>query len=182
MVRYETLFLAVPELTNDEFSMLETSVGRSLQETKANIISFERWGKYKLAYPVRKNEYGIYGLIRFEVDSQNKHTALETIKTLLTIKYGDTIMRTMTVGLEPNQALSYHRPESLEEVPVRDVDVFLKENKMEGLLANKKSAPKVSVQDLEEDEDQEVEELDDEAEKFLGDVSVAAATPPSEGN
>jgi small subunit ribosomal protein S6 len=181
MTRYETLFLAVPELTNDEFSMLETSVSKSLAEVKSNVISFERWGKYKLSYPVRKNEYGIYGLLRFEVESDNKTAAVDMVKTLFTIKYGDTIMRIITVSLAPNQSLSYHRPESLEEVPVRDVDVFLKENKMEGLL-NKKSAPKVSLDDLEEDEVEEAEELDSDTEQFVGDVSVAAATPPSEGN
>ena len=91
-------------------------------------------------------------------------------------------MRIMTVALAPNQSLSYHRPESLEEAPVRDVDTFLKENKMEGLMG-KKSTPRVSAEELEEDQAEEVEELDDEeTEQFTGDVSVAAATPPSEGN
>lgn len=179
MVRYETLFLAVPELTHDEFSTLESSVHKTLQEAKGNVISFERWGKYKLAYPVRKNEYGIYGLVRFEVEPEHKNTVLETVRNLLTIKYGDSIMRIMTVGLANGQSLAYHRPESLEEIPVRDVDVFLKENKMEGFI-NKKSAPVTSSHNLEEDEEQEVEELDEA--DYAGDVSAVAATPPSEGN
>ena len=60
-------------------------------------------------------------------------------------------MRNVVVKLDPTASLEYTRPESLEEVPTRDVDTFLKENKMTGLL-NKSHAGHVS------DEANEVED------------------------
>ncbi len=178
MMRYETLFLTVPEFTNDEFSALESSINKTIQDSKGMLVSCERWGKYRLAYPVRKNEYGIYGLIRFEADTESKHAVLEAVKTLLTIKHGDSIMRCMTVNLDAQKSLAYERPESLEEAPVRDVDSFLKENRMEGLRHKRPTR----AQEVEEEEEVVEEEIDRDADQHMGDKAVAAATPPSEGN
>jgi small subunit ribosomal protein S6 len=180
MMRYETLFLTVPEFTNDEFSELESSINKTIQSSKGTMIACERWGKYRLAYPVKKNDYGIYGLVRFELEGKDKQAALEALKTLLTIKHGDSIMRCITVNLDTTQSLVYNRPESLEEAPVRDVDSFLKENKMEGLRYKKP----VRAEEVEEEETEEVEEeVTEEADRHhMGDAAVAAATPPSEGN
>ena len=179
MVRYETIFLTVPEFTNDEFSTLESQVHKLLQESKCALVSYERWGKYRLAYPIRKNDYGVYGLIRFEVNEENKAAVLNALKTLLTIKYGDSIMRTMTVSLDPHKSLAYHRPESLEEVPVRDVDTFLKENKMDSLIGKK---PRIQADEVVEETDEEVEEGQDSEVELAPDRVVTAATPPAEGN
>ncbi len=174
MMRYETLFLTVPEFTNDEFSALESSINKTIQDSKGMLISCERWGKYRLAYPVKKNDYGIYGLIRFEADHESKHAVLASIKTLLTIKHGDSVMRCMTVNLEAHKSLSYDRPESLEEAPIRDFDSFLKENKMEGLRHKRPTR----AQEVEDEE----EVVEEDTEQHRGDKVVAAATPPSEGN
>jgi len=43
-------------------------------------------------------------------------------------------MRSMTSALQPGQSLAYHKPESLEDTPMKDVDSFIRENKMEGVL------------------------------------------------
>jgi small subunit ribosomal protein S6 len=183
MMRYETLFLTVPEFTNDEFSALESSINKTIQDSKGVMISCERWGKYRLAYPIDRNDYGIYGLVRFELEGGQKQEALESLKTLLKIKHGDSVVRCMTVALDPQASLTYNRPESLEEAPVRDVDSFLKENKMEGLRSKKRAIePEEPVE--EEEEIEEDEESSEEEEQQMGDTAVAAAaaTPPSEGN
>lgn len=177
MMRYETLFLAVPELTNDEFGALESSINKTIQASKGTMISCERWGKYKLAYPVKRNDYGIYGLVRFELEGEDKQQALDSLKTLLTIKHGDSIMRCMTVNLDPSKSLVYNRPESLEEAPARNVDSFFKENKMESLYKK----PVARVEEVEE-EDVEDEDLDEVEEQTSDTNFAAAATPPSEGN
>jgi small subunit ribosomal protein S6 len=180
MLRYETLFLSIPELTSDEFSAIESSVNKTLHEFKGSMISCERWGKFRLAYPIKKNDYGIYGLVRFEIEPVNKDAVLNALKTLFTIKHGDSIMRHMTVSLDPKLPLAYHRPESLEEVPLRDVDTFLKENKMEGLIT-KRSLSKSVHEELEE-EIEETDDLSEPTDTYLGDKTTVAATPPSEGN
>lgn len=140
MYRYEMLLLTVPEITEDEAQSLESNLDRLIKETKGTTISFERWGKYRLAYPVRKNDYGIYFLLRFEVDEPQ--TLLENIKSLLKVKLSNIVMRNMVSALSPKKSLAYQRAPSLEETPSRDVDSFLKEHKMEGLLSSMKPTPK----------------------------------------
>ena len=107
MVRYETLLLAVPEITKDETSSLEKQVDQLIKKAKGSMISFERWGKYRLAYPVRKNEYGVYFLLRFEVENESSHELLHDLNALFSFKKADVVMRNMMTVLDPNQPLTY---------------------------------------------------------------------------
>jgi small subunit ribosomal protein S6 len=129
MRRYEVLFLTVPEITSDESSMLEKQFDKAVSDAKGTVLSYERWGKYRLAYPVRRYDYGIYYLMRFDVDDAGKAAVLEAIKTLFSVKYVDLIMRNMIAKLDPEGSLEYKRPESLEEAPSKEIDTFLKESK-----------------------------------------------------
>lgn len=135
MIRYETLVLTAPEITADESSALEKSVEQIVSKARGKMISFERWGKYKLAYPIWSNEYGVYFLSRFEVDENASLGELNNeIHTLATVKLPQLVMRYMTTRLNADQSLTYQKPESLEDTPVQDVDTFIRENKMEGFL------------------------------------------------
>ncbi len=129
MLRYETLLLTVPEITTDEASSLEKQLDKAVHDAKGSVISYERWGKYRLAYPVRNYDYGVYYLMRFEVDDANKEALLEALKTLFSVKYVELVMRNMVTRLDPHASLEYKRPESLEETPTKDIDTFLKESK-----------------------------------------------------
>lgn len=130
LARYETLLLTIPEITADEAKSLESQVDRIVKDAKGSIVSFEKWGKYRLSYPIRKNDYGVYFLARFEAPAP----VVEEIRNLLAVKLHELIMRQMTVQLDPKSSLAYQRPPSLEDAPSRDVNTFLKENKMEGLM------------------------------------------------
>ena len=132
LARYETLLLTVPEITADEAKSLESQVERIVKDSKGSIVSFEKWGKYRLSYPIRKNDYGVYFLARFEAPAP----VVEEIRNLLAVKLHELIMRQMTVQLDPKASLTYQRPPSLEDAPSRDVNTFLKENKMEGLMSD----------------------------------------------
>ncbi len=153
MLRYETLFLTVPEITADESAELESQFDKLVSDAKGNVISFERWGKYQLAYPIRKYDYGVYFLARFEVDEEHKTALLEAIRILFAVRYVDLAMRHVIMRLDSQGSLEYKRPESLEEVPTRDVDTFLKENKMTGLLS--KSSGSRQSEEMEQEFEQE---------------------------
>lgn len=133
MVRYETLFLTVPEITSDEADMLEKQFDKAVADVKGSVLSYERWGKYRLAYPVRRNDYGVYYLMRFEVKDDQKQSLLDALKNLFSVKYVELIMRSVVKRLPANGSLAYQRPESLEEVPTKDIDTLVRESK--GLLA-----------------------------------------------
>ena len=132
--RYEALMLAVPEVTQDEARTIETAIESAVKESKGALISFERWGKYRLAYTIGKNDYGVYFLTRFE--SPEGSDALKEIKSLFSIKLHDIVVRSVITRLPDTGSLEYQRPKSLEESPTRDVKAFLKENQMEGLLSS----------------------------------------------
>ncbi len=151
MLRYEILMLSVPEITGDEVKQLEDRLEETIEKFKGVVISFERWGKFRLAYPINKNDYGVYFLIRFESEV-NAGPLLDELKAIFAVKLNDIVMRHMVSKLDPEASLAYQRPQSLEDTPARDVDSFLRENKMEGLLSldNKKKSESAKVEKPEE--------------------------------
>lgn len=132
--RYEILILAIPEVTQDEMKTIEADVDRLVRAGKGSLISFERWGKYRLSYPVRKNEYGVYSLVRFEIPVGS--SVLEDINALFTVKLHEIIMRSVVTLLDPRRPLTYQRPKSLEESPAREVGSFMREEKGDDSLGN----------------------------------------------
>ena len=120
---------------------------RLVENHKGAVISFERWGKYRLAYAVNKNDYGLYFLLRFECSQANP--LINEIKTLAEVKLHELIMRSIISRLGLNEPLAYQRPQSLEEAPSREVSSFFKEKpKMEDLMND-------SDEDDEEESDNE---------------------------
>lgn len=122
MARYEALLLTVPEITADEIKNIENHFDRVMAENKGKTVSFERWGKYRLSYPVKKNDYGVYFLVRFETEQINP--LVNEVKNLLDVKLHDIVMRSMITVLDPEGSLAYERPQSLEEAPARESSPF----------------------------------------------------------
>jgi len=133
MFRYEVLFLTVPEITKDESEAIKAHFTKVIRTHKGTMLSFDRWGKYRLAYPVGKNEYGVYFLTRFEVEKDQKEALLAEVKNIFVFKFNTLIPKHIIERLNPAASLEYRRPESLEDNP-EDVDSFLKRNEMEGLI------------------------------------------------
>ncbi len=118
MHKYEALLLTIPEITGDEAKDLEMQLDKVIKTGSGSIVSFERWGKYKLAYDVNKNEYGVYFLMRFE--GPKKTTLIKDMKTYISVKLGNIVKRDMISWLDPKSPLTYQRPRSLEEAPARE--------------------------------------------------------------
>lgn len=121
---YEVLLLTVPETTEDELKGIEKHLEDIIQKDKGSLVSFEKWGKYRLAYPVKKNSYGVYTLARFKTPSAT--TTAEQIKTILAIKFDSLVMRSV-ITLLGDSATEYTRPRSLEETPMEDVGGMMKD-------------------------------------------------------
>ncbi len=65
MRRYETLFIVDPELSDDGLKEVAEKFKDIILADKGHIIKYDEWGKRKLAYPVRKREYGFYILLDY---------------------------------------------------------------------------------------------------------------------
>ena len=118
MQKYEALLLATPEITGDEAKDLEMQLDKVIKAGAGSTISFERWGKYKLAYDINKSEYGVYYLMRFEAPKRT--TLINDMKTYMSVKLNHIIMRDMISCIDPKAPIAYQRPRSLEEAPARE--------------------------------------------------------------
>ena len=138
--RYETLLLVSTEVTDDELSMIEKSFDQISTNAKGKISRFDKWGKYRLAYPVNKSAYGVYVLVRFELPKETAPAALPEIEALLKVRCNEIVWRHVTVKLKPNAPQTYHKPEPVDVARTSNIDSILKENKVGHLLDSVDSA------------------------------------------
>ena len=91
--KYETVFIARPNLTEDEFTALLEKI-KKLIEKNGKVDSIDDWGNKRLAYPIEFINEGHYVLINFEA-GVDFPAELERVYNIT-----DTIMRSMTVSKE----------------------------------------------------------------------------------
>jgi small subunit ribosomal protein S6 len=93
MNNYETLFVIKPTLTDEESAAQIAKVTEILEREGAKILAINNMGMRKLAYPVAKNERGVYTIIYFnavgsviaELERNLKFN--EEVIKYLTVKY-----------------------------------------------------------------------------------------------
>jgi len=134
MVRYETLLLVSTDVTDDELSMIEKNFDLISSTAKGTVSRFDKWGKYRLAYPVNKSNYGVYVLIRFELPKETALIALPEIETLLKVKCNEMVWRHVTIKLKLDAPQAYHKPEPVDVARTSNIDSMLKENRVGDLL------------------------------------------------
>ncbi|MCF7799464.1 30S ribosomal protein S6 [Candidatus Babeliales bacterium] len=150
MFRYETLMLTHPQLTTDELSAIEKHFDKMLSDVSGKVISFDRWGKYRLSYPVQKNDYGIYILVRFDVPGEMSTKIMKEIDSFFKIKVHDIVMRFVIKKIDPSSPSTYLRPDPVDSVRSGGVDSFIKEHKMETFLSDAKPDVEDDFQDSNE--------------------------------
>src|SRR3990172_8578348 len=65
--QYETV-LVVDAMIPEESIASEFDAVSKLIETQGKIVRMDRWGKRKLAYPIRKRSHGEYAVIYYEAE------------------------------------------------------------------------------------------------------------------
>jgi small subunit ribosomal protein S6 len=65
MTKYETIFIAHPDLVEDEVKGLIEKARGIIENLNGQLIKAEDWGRRKLAYKLKKLTKGYYVLIRF---------------------------------------------------------------------------------------------------------------------
>ena len=137
MSRYETLFLASTEITDDEISSIEHFLDKELATVNGKLTVFDKLGKYRLAYPVEGSDYGVYILARYEVaNSAGIPNFIKEFDSFIKIKCDEFIMRYVSVKLSKNAQSAYIKPDPIDAGRTTSVDKFVKENKMEGILGS----------------------------------------------
>ncbi len=130
MIRYETLMLTRTEITNEELSMLEKNIEKIVNAANGVVVRFDKWGKYRLAYPIKKNDYGIYILVRYNVPAEKISAMTKELAQFFRIACSEIVMRHVNVRLEQDAPENYKKPESIETAGTGSVDFFLKQHKI----------------------------------------------------
>lgn len=120
MIYYELLVLLKPDILQESYDEIKGRITSLIEENGGVLKTYDRWGKYLLAYEVQKFSYGIYVLVRFGIEKDASKSLLEKLKNLCQVKFNTTIMRNVIVSLGKNYNEDYCRPDSLEDAPRRD--------------------------------------------------------------
>lgn len=92
MRQYETVFLISPNLEEEETTKIITQISDIISKKKGKLIQEDRWGKKKLAYPIKKFEEAFYVFFHYEGDSnipfelEKRFKQTEAILRFLTVK------------------------------------------------------------------------------------------------
>ena len=65
-MKYETVFILTPVLSDAQTKEAVEKFSKVLTDNGATIVNTEDWGLKKLAYPIQKKSTGFYTLIEFE--------------------------------------------------------------------------------------------------------------------
>jgi len=106
--------LSNPDISEANVQSLEQQIERIVTEAKGKLLSFEYWGKYRLSYPVNKNEYGVYCLARYELPEENITAAISNLQLYFRIKANDIVLRQVCKRLGKGASLEYMKPESMD--------------------------------------------------------------------
>ncbi|HBS47845.1 TPA: hypothetical protein DEO28_00760 [Candidatus Dependentiae bacterium] len=122
MLRYEVLILANPNIGSDDELKLQEYFKSLVSGAKGEFISFDKWGKYYLSFPVKKQEYGVYFLIRFTLPHDVVVGTLKDIESFFKIKFNDVVMRYVTRRLKEGVSLEYQKPDPIGTVRTPSFD------------------------------------------------------------
>lgn len=134
MLRYETLLLGKTEMTEDDIAGLERNFDTLITAGQGKLSSFDKWGKYRLAFPVEKQTQGIYILVRYELPIVGTGKLLSQVDEFLKIKCNELVLRHVNIRLKANALTTYNKPEPMDVARTGTVDAFIKDNKIDTLL------------------------------------------------
>lgn len=92
MRQYETVFLISPNLEEEETTKIINQISGIISKEKGKLIQEDRWGKRRLAYPIKKFEEAFYVFFHYEGDSnipfelERRFKQTEAILRFLTVK------------------------------------------------------------------------------------------------
>ena len=107
---YETIFITPPELSEDDVEKVITDVKDIFASRGAEVERIERWGRRRLAYPVKKKEEGWYVLLQVI----GSGAAVQEVERRLRIN--DNVIKYLSVRLDDVAGAVPYRTERIERL------------------------------------------------------------------
>jgi small subunit ribosomal protein S6 len=105
--RYELLYIISNEFSEDEVKPIALKVNNFIKEGGGEIVRAEEWGKKRLAYQIKKFNYGYYNLVEFILPGAN------LAKLERSIRLANDVLRHQIVRKDPRKAV---KPRVIREV------------------------------------------------------------------
>jgi small subunit ribosomal protein S6 len=155
---YEILFILPNKFTDDEAKTVAGQVEKVITDAGGEITAREYWGKKRLAYVIKQNAYGYYGLFEFDLEG----AGLAKI---------DQILRLDTNALRHQIVV---KKAKTEEELAKEKTIRAKINSKKAAAEKKteekakiSSAPSVAVKSKEKDKRVDLKDLDEKLEGIL---------------
>ena len=100
MNNYETLYVLKPTLTDEETAANIAKIEAILVREGAEILATNNMGMRKLAYPVEKNERGVYTIVYFKAEG----TVINELERNL--KFNEEVIKYLTVKYSKQKELT----------------------------------------------------------------------------
>lgn len=164
MRQYETVFLISPNLEEEETTKIITQISGIISKEKGKLIQEDRWGKKRLAYPIKKFEEAFYVFFHYEGDS---NIPLELEKRF---KQTEAILRFLTVKKETRENVRKKRKgtpvEEKTTMPAAEAEIVApQEEKVELKEEKEASVPAKEEESAVSQDEEEVEKKEEETEK-----------------
>ena len=100
MNNYETLYVLKPTLTDEETAANIAKIEEILVREGAEILATDKMGMRRLAYPVEKNERGVYTIVYFKAEG----TVINELERNL--KFNEEVIKYLTVRYTKKKELT----------------------------------------------------------------------------
>ena len=172
MRQYETVFLISPNLEEEETTKIITQISGIISKEKGKLIQEDRWGKKRLAYPIKKFEEAFYVFFHYEGGS---NIPLELEKRF---KQTEAILRFLTVKKETRENVRKKRKgipaEEETATPAAEAEIVApQEEKAELEKEEKIAVPAKEEESVVSQDEEEVEEKAEKKEEDKEDLNSA---------
>jgi len=100
---YETGLLIAPNLSEEDTELVINQMAEVISQRAGKLVKQERWGKRRLAYPIKKFSEAFYVFFHYE---GNPDIPLELVRRF---KQTDTILRYLTLQKDTQEAVPRKR-------------------------------------------------------------------------
>lgn len=95
-IKYETVFIAEPEIPTEQVDQLINKVKETIASHQGSLTSEDRWGRRRLAYPLRGHREGFYTVLNFTAEP----TVIVALEHLYNVT--DVVIRQQTIRHYPS--------------------------------------------------------------------------------
>ncbi len=94
MHKYELIFILQADLDEATLDVAVENIETLIKNNQGEIAKIDRWGKRKLAYPIRKMKEGYYVLVNFDYEPE------EVAGLKRTLGFNEQILRSSVVRID----------------------------------------------------------------------------------